>query len=72
LEKVWIAYWPSQWQAATDVETIVDLIFGIFSTRENAVNAVRAGLSPAEWETYNEEFVYEEIELDKYHPVPHI
>ena len=72
LDRLWIAYWPSQWQAATDIETVVDLIFGIFTTREKAVEAVRAGISPEEWEAYSYQFVFEEVELDKYHPIPHV
>jgi hypothetical protein len=72
LEKLWIAYWPSQWQAATDDETVIDLIFGVFTSKEKALEAVRAGISVEEWDSYNEEFVYEELELDKYNPIPHI
>jgi hypothetical protein len=72
MQKLWIAYWPSQWRAATDTETVVDLIFGIFTSRDKAVEAVRAGISPEEWEEYNDQFVYEEVELDKYHPIPHV
>lgn len=72
MDKVWIAYWPSQWQAATDTETVIDLVFGVFTSREKAVEAVRAGVPPEEWESYNDQFVFEEIELDKYHSIPHV
>jgi len=72
MDELWIAYWPSQWQAATDIETVVDLIFGVFTSREKAIEAVRTNLSPEEWESYNDQFVYEKIELDQYHPIPHI
>ncbi len=72
MDKLWIAYWPSQWQAATDSETVIDLIFGIFTSREKAVEAVRAGVSLDEWESYNDQFVFEEIEPDSYHPIPHV
>ena len=72
MDKLWIAYWPSQWQAATDTETVIDLIFGIFSSRELAVKTVKAGISRREWESYGNQFVYEEIELDKYNPIPHV
>ena len=69
---MWIAYWPSQWQAATDTETVIDVIFGIFSSREKAVEVVKASISPEEWDSYNSEFVFQELELDSYHPIPHI
>jgi hypothetical protein len=72
LNKLWIAYWPSQWQAATDSETVIDLIFGIFSSRDLAVDAVKSGVSRKEWESYSDQFVYEEIELDKFSPIPHL
>ena len=72
MDELWIAYWPSQWQAATDIETVVDLIFGVFTSREKAIEAVRTNVSPEEWESYNDQFVYEKIELDQYHPIPHI
>ena len=72
MEDLWIAYWPSQWQAATDTETVIDLIFGVFTSKEKAIQEVRAGISPEEWETYNDQFVYEKIILDQYHPIPHI
>jgi len=72
MDELWIAYWPSQWQAATDIETVVDLIFGVFTSKEKAIEAVRTNLSPEEWESYNDQFVYEKIELDQYHPIPHI
>jgi hypothetical protein len=70
--KLWIAYWPSQWQAATDSETVIDVVFGIFSSREKAEEAVRAGVSEEEWDAYHDQFVYEEMEPDSYHPIPHI
>jgi hypothetical protein len=72
MNELWIAYWPSQWQAATDTETVIDLIFGVFSSKENAMEKVRASISPEEWKTYNDQFVYEKIELDRYHPIPHV
>jgi len=72
LEKLWIAYWPSQWQAATDSETVIDLIFGIFTCKEKAVEAIKASISEEEWESYNDQFLYEEIEPDRYYPIPHI
>jgi hypothetical protein len=71
-QKLWIAYWPSQWQAATETETVVDFIFGIFSSRESAISAVRSYVSKEEWELYNDQFVYEELELDRLHPIPHV
>jgi len=37
---LWIAYWPSQWQASTDNETVIDMIFG-----EIAVEKIKAGIS---------------------------
>jgi hypothetical protein len=72
MNEFWIAYWPSQWQAATDTETVIDLIFGVFTSKENAVEKVRASISPEEWESYNDQFVYEKLELDQYHPIPHV
>ncbi len=72
MNELWIAYWPSQWRAATDTETVIDLIFGVFSSKERAIQEVRAGVSQEEWESYTDQFVYERIELDQYHPIPHI
>jgi hypothetical protein len=72
MDELWIAYWPSQWQAATDTETVVDLIFGVFTSKEKAMEAVRKNVSPEEWDSYNDQFVYEKTELDQYHPIPHI
>ncbi|HXQ93526.1 MAG TPA: hypothetical protein VN739_11020 [Nitrososphaerales archaeon] len=69
---LWIAYWPSQWQAATDNETIIDMIFGIFSSREIAIDKIKASISEEEWESFNDQFVFEKVELDSYHPIPHI
>ncbi len=69
---LWIAYWPSQWQAATDSETVVDMIFGVFSSRETAIEKIRAKISREDWESFNDQFVFEEVELDSYHPIPHI
>jgi hypothetical protein len=70
--KVWLAFWPSQWQAATDNETVIDLVFGVYSTRDMAVESVRGSMTLDEWEAYHEEFVYEELEVDEYHPIPHV
>jgi hypothetical protein len=70
--KVWLAFWPSQWQAATDAETVIDLVFGVYSTREKAIESVRESMDLDEWEAYHDEFEYEEIELDGYHPIPHV
>jgi hypothetical protein len=50
---------------------VVDLISGIFTSKERAIEMVRKNLSPEEWETYNDQFVYEKLELDQYHPIPH-
>ena len=69
--KLWIAYWPSQWQAATDEETVIDLFFGVFSSKESAVAEIKSGVTKEEWDLYGDEFVYEEVELDRYHQVPH-
>jgi hypothetical protein len=69
---IWIAYWPSQWQAATDNETVTDMIFGVFSSRELAVEQIRGNISVEDWESFNDQFVFEEVELDKYHPIPRV
>ena len=70
--KICLAYWPSQWQSATTEETVVDLIFGVFSSREEAVEVVSSGMARKEWEEYKDQFVYEELIVDQYHPIPHI
>ncbi len=70
--KLYLAYWPSQWQSATTDETVVDLIFGVFNSRETAQKVVSNAMSSKEWEEYKDEFVYEEVEVDKYHPIPHV
>jgi hypothetical protein len=72
MKELWIAYWPSQWQAATDTETVIDLIFGVFTSKEKAIQEIKGGISPEEWETYNDQFVYEKMTLDQYHPIPHV
>jgi hypothetical protein len=70
--KLCIAYWPSQWRAATAEETVIDLIFGVFSSRKEAIKVVKENTSPKEWKEYGGEFVYEDLDVDKYHPIPHI
>jgi hypothetical protein len=70
--KIWIAFWPSQWQAATDNETVIDLIFGTFTSHDKAVETVKRSMTPKEWEEYHDQFVYEQVELDEYHPIPHV
>lgn len=70
--KVILAYWPSLWQAATENEKVVDLIFGVFSSKEKALQAVSNSLTKEEWEEYNGEFVYEELNVDQYHPIPDV
>ena len=67
-----LAYWPSQWQAVTSDETVVDLIFGVFSSRAKAMEAVSTSMRSDEWKEYKDQFVYEELELDEYHPIPHV
>ncbi|MDG6921784.1 MAG: hypothetical protein JRN67_00650 [Nitrososphaerota archaeon] len=70
--KLCIAYWPSQWQAATSEETVVDMIFGVFSSRTKAEEKVKDSMTLSEWETYRDQFAFEDLELDQYHPIPHI
>ena len=67
-----LAYWPSQWQAVTSDETVVDLIFGVFRSRAKAMEAVSTSMRSDEWKEYKDQFVYEELELDEYHPIPHV
>lgn len=69
--KLCIAYWPSQWQAATTDETVIDLVFGIFSSHEKAIEVVKENLDK-EWESYSDQFIFEELEVDQYHPIPHV
>jgi hypothetical protein len=70
--KLVLAYWPSQWQAATSNETVIDLIFGVFSSEEIARRTIRESMSGDEWEEFRSQFVYEELNLDDYHPIPHL
>ena len=70
--KICIAYWPSQWQAATTDETVIDLIFGVFTSREQAIKVVKENMTTKEWDKYSSQFVYEDLDADKYHPIPHI
>ncbi len=58
--KFCIAYWPSQWQAATTDETVIDLIFGVFTSREQAIKVVKENMTTKEWDKYSSQFVYEE------------
>ena len=69
---LWIAYWPSQWQAATDTETVIDMIFGIFSSREIAIEKIKAEISRQDWDSFNDQFVFEEVERDSCHSIPHV
>lgn len=68
--KVILAYWPSQWQAATEDQPVIDLVFGIFSSREKAIEAITSNLDKKEWDEYNDQFLYTELELDQYRPIP--
>ena len=70
--KLWLAYWPSQWQSATDEESVIDCIFGVFTSRENAEAILKARIAPKKWEGFHDEFVFEELNTDECHPVPHI
>ena len=70
--KVCLAYWPCQWQSATTDETVMDLIVGVFSSREKAVEVLSSEMSRKEWEEYKDQFVNEELNIDEYHPIPHI
>ena len=70
--KIVLAYWPSLWQAVTSDETVVDLIFGVFSSRAKAIEIVSTSIRKDEWEEYKDQFVYEELELDEYHPIPNL
>ncbi len=65
-----LAYWPSQWQAATENQPVIDLVFGVFSSKEKAIDVISRNLEEDEWEEYNDQFVYAEIELDQYRPMP--
>ena len=68
--KLILAYWPSQWQAATDDQPVIDLVFGVFSSKEKAVKEISGNLQKSEWEEYNDQFVYSELEIDHYQPTP--
>lgn len=70
--KVVLAYWPSQWQAATDVQPVIDLVFGVFSSKEKALKEIRGNLKDGEWEEYKDQFVYSELEIDLYQPIPNL
>ena len=70
--KVYLAYWPSQWQAATDEETVINMVFGVFSSMEKAREVVQSSLEAAEWEEFGEEIRYEAMELDRAHSIPHV
>jgi hypothetical protein len=70
--KIILAYWPSQWQAATSEETVIDVVFGVFSSREKAIDAISKNVHRDEWEEYKDQFVYETLEVDAYQPVPHL
>jgi len=70
--RLFIAYWPSQWQAATTEETVVDMVFGVFTSRGKAVETVKSSISSEDWNEYKDEFVYEELDVDTYHPIPHV
>lgn len=68
--KIVLAYWPSQWQAATDDQPVIDVVFGVFASKEKAVDEIRKNLERSEWEEYNGQFVYTELNLDQYWPIP--
>ena len=68
--KVVLAFWPSQWQAATEEQSVIDLVFGVFSSKEKAVDVISKNLERSEWEEYNDQFVYAEIDLDQYRTIP--
>lgn len=68
--KLFLAYWSSPWQAATSDEPVIDLIFGVITSRAKAESVVSKSMSKEEWEEYKDEFVYEEVEVDAYHPIP--
>ena len=68
--KIVLAYWPSQWQAATEEQSAIDLVFGVFSSKEKAVDVISKNLERSEWEEYNDQFVYAELDLDQYRPIP--
>ena len=50
----------------------MDLIVGVFSSREKAVEVLSSEMSRKEWEEYKDQFVNEELNIDEYHPIPHI
>lgn len=68
--KIVLAYWPSQWQAATEDQPVIDLVFGVFSSKEKAIEVISKCLDKDEWEEYSDQFVYSELELDQYRPMP--
>lgn len=68
--KVILAYWPSQWQAATEDQPVIDLVFGIFSSKEKAIERISNNLEKKDWAEYNDQFVYAELDIDQYMPIP--
>jgi hypothetical protein len=72
LEKLWIAYWPSQSRAATDNETVINLFFGVFTSKQKAIESVKAGVLVEEWESFHDQFLYEKIEPDRYNPISRV
>lgn len=68
--KIVLAYWPSQWQAATDDQPVIDVVFGVFASKERAVAEISKNLERSEWEEYNDQFVYAELDFDHYGPIP--
>jgi len=48
------------------------VIFGVFSSREKALEKIKGNISTEDWESFNDQFVLEEIELDSFHAIPHI
>jgi hypothetical protein len=47
-------------------------MFGVYSSREKAVEVVKRNLGVKEWNKYSDQFVYEDLEVDEYHPIPHV